>query len=117
MIRLSQIGQQRPPEPAPAPAEPEPAPTPPPPPLPSLASLLETVAAEHGVTVDALRGRGRMKPLPRIRQEFCLRALETKNFSSTQLGRALNRDHTSVLYLLGRLERKPGGENNRQGFQ
>lgn len=75
-----------------------------------LAGLLRSVAAETGVSVDALRGPGRMRPLPMIRQDFCKRAIALGKFSTTQIGRALNRDHTSVLYLLGRLERKPSWE-------
>lgn len=77
---------------------------------------LAIVAYDFGVSVVALQGPGRSKPLPSIRQEFCRRAVHL-GYSTTKIGKALNRDHTSILYLLNRLSTKPlGGELNRQGF-
>lgn len=82
---------------------------------PSLMSILEALALEYDVSLLRLKSRQRGKPLPYIRQLFCRRAYAL-GYSSPQIGRVLNRHHTSVLYLLGQLPRKPGGENNKQGF-
>lgn len=108
MIRLSQIRQIRA----------KPAPKPPrlavvrrmnPTPNVNLSLLddhLQIVAQDFGVSVAALAGPCRMAMLSRIRQEFCRRAVAL-GFSTTQIGRTLNRDHTSICYLLGSLQRKP----------
>lgn len=74
--------------------------------LAGLSTHLHIVAHDFGVSEAALRGPSRMRDLSKIRQEFCLRA-HVLGYSTPEIGRVLNRDHTSVLYLLGRLERKP----------
>jgi chromosomal replication initiation ATPase DnaA len=76
-------------------------------PTSSLAGLLKEVAAEFGVSVEALRGPRRDRPYPAIRGEFCRRAMAMERYSTTQIGLAINRDHTTVIYALGRQKRKP----------
>lgn len=75
-------------------------------PLAGLSTHLHIVAYDFGVSEAALRGPGRMRFLVLARREFCLRAT-VLGYSSTEIGRAINRDHTTVLHLLDRLGRTP----------
>jgi len=68
----------------------------------ALNRLLVSVAEEFGVSVIALRSPRIELPLPAIRAEFCRRAYAMECFSLPQIGRAINRDHSTVLYALGR---------------
>jgi len=60
-----------------------------------LANILRDVAQEFGATVEQLRGPQR-RFVP-ARKEFCRRAWEFGRWSSVQIGRVLNRDHSVVL--------------------
>lgn len=71
-----------------------------------LAAILEQVATHFGVTAEEIRSPRRHRPLPAARAEFCRRAWALNQHSSTQIGGFINRDHTSVLFLIGRLQRK-----------
>lgn len=73
---------------------------------PELEGLLTIIASEHGVSVDELRSPRRHRPLPQARAEFCKRAWALNHHSAPQIGSLINRDHTSVLYFLGRLSNK-----------
>lgn len=72
-----------------------------------LTKLLETVAREHGVTVEELRSPRKHRPLPAIRAEFCRRAWALNEHSAPQIAFVLNRDHTTVMYAVGLLVKKP----------
>lgn len=67
-------------------------------PYTQLAQIMRDVAAEFGVTVEQLRGPQR-RFVP-ARKEFCRRAWEFGRWSSLQIGRALNRDHKTILHHL-----------------
>lgn len=60
-----------------------------------LAHILRDVAEEFGATIEQMRGPQR-RFVP-ARKEFCRRAWEFGRWSSVQIGRVLNRDHTVVL--------------------
>jgi chromosomal replication initiation ATPase DnaA len=114
MFRYTHVSQQRagktPPhlyQPMP---EPEPIATEPETPPRTLAEILAEVADEFGVTITALLSARRERPLPAIRAEFCWRAYETERYSTTQIGRAINRDHTTVLFAIGKLARQRPSE-------
>jgi chromosomal replication initiation ATPase DnaA len=81
----------------------------------ALHELLGKVAQEFGVTAAAMRGPRRCGSLPSARAEFCRRAWMLESFSSPQIGRVINRDHTIVLYYVGNLTQKPGGKWNSKG--
>lgn len=63
--------------------------------------VVEEVAKDHGVTAVALLGPGRARKLVQARADLAGR-LDDKGLSSSEIGLILNRDHTSVLHLLGR---------------
>lgn len=62
---------------------------------PRLAHILRDVAEEFGATIEQLRGPQR-RFVP-ARKEFCRRAWEFGRWSSVQIGRMLNKDHSVVL--------------------
>jgi len=62
---------------------------------PRLAHILRDVAEEFGATIEQLRGPQR-RFVP-ARKEFCRRAWEFGRWSSAQIGRAINKDHSVVL--------------------
>lgn len=66
------------------------------PPKPYMQSLIEAVAENHSVSVGALKGSSRVQHLVDARFEV-IRHARTKGFSMPAIGRALNRDHTTIL--------------------
>lgn len=73
-------------------------------------AILAECAAKHGITVNDLlhdRKRSRRALLVAARRECARRLRLERNLSTPQIGALLRRDHTSVLYLLGRLKSKP----------
>lgn len=78
-----------------------------------LAELLVIVANAHNITLAELRGPSRKKHLVRARREFCAMARAIRDerfqghyrFSLPQIGRALNRDHTTVIHALKAVEK------------
>lgn len=82
-------------------------PAPPPLPLPGFTpevvrDTLRAAAAAHGVTVEDLRGAGREQRIAYARQDAMarLRGLDVygRRPSLAQVGRWLNRDHSTVLH-------------------
>lgn len=61
------------------------------------ATVTEAVAAEYGVTKEALLGRGKVEPLPSARHEVMARLWE-RGWGLSETGRVLGFDHTSVQY-------------------
>jgi chromosomal replication initiation ATPase DnaA len=72
-----------------------------------LETLLLTVAGQHGVTVEELRSPRKHRPLPVIRAEFCRRAWALNKHSLPMIAWVIRRDHSSVMYLLGRRRAVP----------
>lgn len=68
----------------------------------ALNAMLAVVADETGVPVRELRSRSRLPHQVEARKAFINRASEA-GFGCWSIGRALNRDHTTVLHHLGRL--------------
>lgn len=71
-------------------------------------ALITKVAAVRGVTLEQVLSSRRNRPITMARHEAmkAVRALHP-NMSAVQLGRIFNRDHSSVLFALGTLKRKP----------
>ena len=65
----------------------------------SLASLVCTVAERHGITMAAMRGDSRAHRFVVARRELAQEATAA-GFGSPTIGRALNRDHSTVLHHL-----------------
>lgn len=63
---------------------------------PSLATLRQAVCRDWNITETALMGRQRR--YWQARADFCRRAAALQVFSLPRIGRAINRDHTTVLH-------------------
>jgi chromosomal replication initiation ATPase DnaA len=63
----------------------------------TLAKLLYLTALDHGVSTDDLRSQTRCKEVVEARREFFYRARSETGYSSPAIGRACNKDHSSVL--------------------
>jgi chromosomal replication initiation ATPase DnaA len=74
-----------------------------------LHALVEDAAREAGVPVSVILGHRRQRPIVLARQRAMKAAFE-EGFSSPQIGRAFNRDHTTVLYAAGVLSGKTPGD-------
>jgi chromosomal replication initiation ATPase DnaA len=60
--------------------------------------LAEEVAAIYGMTLEDLRSETKTRPFTTARQHAYAALRNTGLYSSTQVGKLLNRDHTSVLH-------------------
>jgi chromosomal replication initiation ATPase DnaA len=69
---------------------------------PKLLTLLNSVCEEYKISLEAIRGNNRQRLLVMARREFCQRADALKEWSASEIGRAINRDHTTVMYHTGR---------------
>lgn len=78
---------------------------------------LEAIAARHGFTLAALQSKGRFRKQCVARQE-CYEFLWMKRgWSTPQIGRLFNRDHSTIVWFLdnqGTLERKRARCRKRQ---
>lgn len=63
-----------------------------------LARVVQLVAEEWGVCRDALAGENRAQRVVRPRQAVMLIAAQHCGWSTPRIGRALRRDHSTVIY-------------------
>jgi chromosomal replication initiation ATPase DnaA len=71
-----------------------------------LHALVEDAAREAGCSIACILGPARNRRIAWPRQKAMKRAMD-EGFSSTQVARAFNRDHTTVLYAAGMLPKRP----------
>lgn len=64
----------------------------------SMADLARTIAAEHGVTVDDMKGDYRRRRYSHARQHFMFVARESGWWSYPQIAHFIRRDHTTVIF-------------------
>lgn len=62
----------------------------------AIRDVARAVATETGIPLDAILGKGKTAPVSEARFRVYAEALEA-GFSSAQIGRALGRDHSTVL--------------------
>jgi hypothetical protein len=75
--------------------------------MPPRAKMIIIEAAErHGVKISDLIESCRRKKVFRVRIEIA-KALDACGYTSTRIGRYLNKDHTTILFYLGRGKKKP----------
>jgi hypothetical protein len=68
------------------------------PPMPSMRAVAEAVAAKHGLTLEDLIGRSRIRSVAWPRQEAIWEVRRQTDKSLTNIGRFFNRDHTTVIH-------------------
>jgi chromosomal replication initiation ATPase DnaA len=64
----------------------------------TLRDIIRDVSEETGVSVAEIIGRARTGRIVKARQAVMYCARREGRFSTTQIGRALHRDHTTVIY-------------------
>lgn len=62
--------------------------------------IVLTALTRYNTTWEAISGKGRFKPLVDARREISQRLHSEKGWAFAQIGRFLNRDHTSIMNLL-----------------
>lgn len=68
--------------------------------------VIAAVAAKHGLTSDDIIGRSRKLNVLAARKEAMRMAHSLRpDLSSPQLGRIFKRDHTTILYILGKINK------------
>lgn len=72
---------------------------------PSVIDLIRLVASKHGVTVSAIKGSARHRAIVAIRHEAMAFVYKLRpDLSLPQIGRVFNRDHTTILHAVRKLE-------------
>jgi hypothetical protein len=66
----------------------------------TLRDILRNVAAAHGFEPGLLRGQNRTWVVVHARHHFCYEAYHTGRYSMPQIGRVINRDHTTVVHAI-----------------
>ena len=68
---------------------------------PRQANLLqiEAIAKVYGYTVDDILGKSKLKALVAVRRQ-CVNMLHEKGYSTTEIGRIMNRDHSTIVHSL-----------------
>jgi chromosomal replication initiation ATPase DnaA len=65
-------------------------------------AIAAAVASEQGVSLTEIRSPGRSADLLRARQQIAVEARRVAGASLPEIGRVINRDHTTVLHCLRR---------------
>ena len=73
---------------------------------PTIARIQRETCAEHGVTIEAMLGKRRDAKVVQARHEAVRRAYKETQISLNQIGRAFLRHHCTILYVIGRLNRR-----------
>lgn len=60
---------------------------------------IEAISKEHGYTVEDVLGKSRLKALVTVRRK-CIVMLRKKGYSTTEIGRIICRDHSTVVHSL-----------------
>ncbi|KFB10354.1 Chromosomal replication initiator protein DnaA [Nitratireductor basaltis] len=69
-------------------------------------NIIQRVAEEHGLCIGDLVGRSRCRKLVAVRQKAIREVHQTRpDLSYVQIGRAFNRDHTTVLHAIRKGEK------------
>lgn len=68
------------------------------PPIPMLSEVLMRICDKHGITMRALKGNGRCRPLVYARQEAAYECVRLTGANYPKIGRAMNRDYSTIIY-------------------
>ena len=79
----------------------------------TMAEMARIIARRHRLKLADIRGPRRIRALTLARKEFCTEACDA-GFTLEHIGEYLNRDHTTISHLAGRLSRStPENEVSR----
>lgn len=65
-------------------------------------AAVSAIAQRHGYTVEDILGPSRRKHLVHVRR-LCVLMLRRKNYSTTEIGRVLGRDHSTIVHALNKV--------------
>lgn len=71
---------------------------------PAVVSIVARIAALYGIDLEALLGRARSKTLAEARSVAMWAARHRLGWSFPELGRAFDRNHTTIMYNVGEVE-------------
>ena len=60
---------------------------------------MEVIARKYGYTAEDVIGKNRQKQLVSVRRQ-CVVMLREKGYSTTEIGRIMNRDHSTIVHAL-----------------
>ena len=60
---------------------------------------IEAIAKEYDYTVEDVLGKSKLKALVTVRRK-CVVMLRDKGYSTTEIGRIMNRDHSTICHAL-----------------
>ena len=68
--------------------------------------IRDQICRMRGISLDEIRGERKTRRLFIPRQEICYRVYANTGLSWTQIGRLINRDHTTVIHSVRRYEQR-----------
>jgi chromosomal replication initiator protein len=60
---------------------------------------IDAIAELYGYTLEDILGKSKLKALVAVRRK-CIVWLRGKGYSTTEIGRIMNRDHTTIVHAL-----------------
>ena len=81
----------------------------------SMADIARRVADSHRLSVADIRGPCRERSYAVARQEFCFEARKQLRWSFPQIGRFLNRDHSTVIHAVTAHQDRMNGKPDLRG--
>jgi len=64
-------------------------------------AAIDVIAQEHNYTVQDILGKSRLKRLVAVRR-LCILMLRERNYSTTEIGRLLDRSHSTIVHALNK---------------
>ena len=63
---------------------------------------IDAIAELHGYTVEDILGKSKVRPLVEVRRK-CVVRLRKKGYSTTEIGRIMQRDHSTIVHSLQKM--------------
>jgi hypothetical protein len=84
----------------------------------SIRQVIGLCARKHGLTYDDILGHNRTRRYAAARREVAWLLYQKRTISKVVISKHMNRDHTSILYMLRKHEKIHGlGENDRTAYE
>jgi chromosomal replication initiation ATPase DnaA len=71
---------------------------------------IDAIAELHGYTLADILGKRKQRPLVEVRRK-CVVMLREKGYSTTEIGRIMNRDHSTICHALNMYVVKGEGDD------
>ena len=70
---------------------------------------MEAIAKEYDYTVEDVLGKSKLKALVAVRRK-CVVMLRSKGYSTTEIGRIMQRDHSTIVHALQKMAKMEAAE-------